>query len=112
LDNIFLLFLIPNSGYLAGYHTAQALIFEIHMRVFKTHSGVRTEFARIVKDEPSIDNELRTFLGFSYQLKVIADYESGTDSHISTERASKALKTARRFVDTVTKLLIRDSHEF
>ncbi len=31
------------TAYLAGFHAAQALIFEVHQRVFKTHSGVRGE---------------------------------------------------------------------
>ncbi len=39
------------TAYLAGFHAAQALIFEIYSRVFKTHTGVRTEFARLVKDD-------------------------------------------------------------
>jgi hypothetical protein len=37
------------AAYLAGFHAAQALIFERHDRVFKSHSGVQGEFARLVK---------------------------------------------------------------
>ena len=29
------------TAYLAGFHAAQALIFETNDRVFKTHTGVR-----------------------------------------------------------------------
>jgi len=45
--------------------TAQALIFESQDRVFKTHTGVQSEFARLVKDDPRIDSELRAFLGLT-----------------------------------------------
>lgn len=93
------------TAYLAGFHAAQALIFETHSRVFKTHTGVRTEFARLVKDDPRIVTELRGFLGLAYQLKAIADYESGPGSKVSPEAARSALKTARRFVECVTTLI-------
>jgi len=39
------------TAYLAGFHAAQALVFETHGRALKTHSGVRSEFARLVKDD-------------------------------------------------------------
>jgi uncharacterized protein (UPF0332 family) len=93
------------TAYLAGFHAAQALIFETLGRVFKTHSGVRSEFARLVKDEPRVDNELRGFLGYAYQLKEIADYELGPGSKVSAESARAALQTARRFVECVASLL-------
>ena len=62
------------AAYLAGFHAAQALIFEREKRVFKTHKGVQGEFARAVKDNPRFDIDLRTFLGRAYNLKAIADY--------------------------------------
>jgi uncharacterized protein (UPF0332 family) len=65
------------TAYLAGFHAAQALIFETHDRVFKKHSSVQGEFARLVKDDPRFDGELRAFLGRAYNLKSIADYEIG-----------------------------------
>jgi uncharacterized protein (UPF0332 family) len=43
------------AAYFAAYHTAQALIFERTGRVAKTHSGVRSEFSRLAKDDPGID---------------------------------------------------------
>jgi uncharacterized protein (UPF0332 family) len=98
------------TAYLAGFHAAQALIFETHGRAFKTHSGVRSEFARLVKDDPRVDNELRGFLGYAYQMKEVADYESGPGSKVSAERALAALRTARRFVECVTSLLPANGH--
>jgi uncharacterized protein (UPF0332 family) len=98
------------TAYLVGFHAAQALIFETHGRVFKTHSGVRGEFARLVKDDARVDYELRGFLGFAYQLKEIADYESGPGSKVSAAAARGALQTARRFVECVTSLIPANGH--
>ena len=61
------------AAYLAGLHAAQALIFEITGRVRKRHSTMRGEFARLVKDDPRFDTELRAFLPRTYNLKAIAD---------------------------------------
>ena len=38
--------------------------------------GVQRELARLTKDEPGFDIELRAFLGRAYNLKAIADYET------------------------------------
>lgn len=65
------------TAYLAGLHAAQALIFETTGRVFKKHPTVQGEFGRLVKDEPRVDADLRAFLGRTYSLKAIADYETG-----------------------------------
>ena len=40
--------------YLAGFHAAQALIFENTEKTPKTHSGVQTEFLRLTKSDPLI----------------------------------------------------------
>ena len=79
------------TAYLAGYHAAQALIFERTGKVFKSHAGVQTEFLRLTKDDPRIDGELRAFLSRSYNLKAIADDETGPGSTISAERAASAV---------------------
>jgi uncharacterized protein (UPF0332 family) len=49
------------AAYLAAYHAAQALILARTNKVAKTHSGVRSEFARIAKDDPMIDHKLASF---------------------------------------------------
>lgn len=94
------------TAYLAGFHAAQALIFETHGRVFKRHASVQGEFGRLVKDEPRFDVALRTFLPSTYNLKAIADYETGPGSHVSADSARAALQKARRFVECVTGLLL------
>lgn len=93
------------TAYLAGLHAAQAFIFETTGRVFKRHSGVQREFSRLVKDDPRVDTGLRTFLSRTYQLKAIADYETGPGSHVSEESARGAIQTARQLVECVTDLL-------
>ena len=93
------------TAYLAGFHVAQALIFETSGRIYKTHSGVHGEFSRLVKDDPRVDDQLRAFLGRAYTLKAIADYETGPGSHVSDERARDAIETARRFVECIAGLM-------
>jgi uncharacterized protein (UPF0332 family) len=93
------------TAYLAGFHAAQALIFEISGRIYKSHSGVHGEFSRLVKDDPRVDDDLRAFLGRTYSLKAIADYETGPGSHVSAESARDAIVTARRFIDRIAGLL-------
>ncbi|CCJ08634.1 Putative HEPN domain protein [Methylocystis sp. SC2] len=63
------------------------------------------EFGRLVKDDPRFDIALRSFLPRAYDLKTIADYETGPGSHVSAESARDAIQTARRFVDNVAGLL-------
>jgi hypothetical protein len=41
----------------------------------------------------------------TYNLKAIADYETGPDSHVSEKSAREAIQTARRFVECVTSLI-------
>lgn len=98
------------SAYLAGLHAAQAFIFETSDRVFKKHGTVQSEFGRLVKDDPRVDLELRAFLGRAYNLKAIADYETGPGSHVSPESAREATQTAYRFVECVERL-IPNCHE-
>ena len=47
------------AAYLAGFHAAQAFIFQNRGKVFKTHRGVQTEFLRLTKDDLRIQPDLR-----------------------------------------------------
>lgn len=87
------------TAYLAGFHVAQALIFERLGKVLKTHNGVQAEFLHLTKGDPRVDGELRLFLSRTYNLKAIADYETGPDSEVSADRAKDAVVTGKRFVD-------------
>lgn len=98
------------AAYLAGLHAAQALIFESTDKARKKHSGVQREFARLVKDDPRFDVQLRAFLPRTYNLKAIADYETGPGSRVSAESAREAIQTARRFVECVAGLISANQH--
>jgi uncharacterized protein (UPF0332 family) len=93
------------TAYLAGYHAAQALISERTGRAVKTHRGVGTEFHRLIRDDTRFDDTLRHFLGTTYNLKAIADYETGPGSHVLPERAAQALDEAKQFVATIAEIL-------
>jgi uncharacterized protein (UPF0332 family) len=93
------------TAYLAGLHAAQALIFERTRKVIRRHRGVQNELRRLTKDEPRFDLELRAFLGRAYNLKAIADYETGPGSEVTVEQAQQAIETARRFLACIGELL-------
>lgn len=93
------------TAYLAGFHAAEALIFERTGNAAKTHRGLHTEFARLTRDEPRIDVTLRRFLPQAYDLKAVCDYELGTDAVVPAEKAAAAVQAATRFVDTIAGIL-------
>jgi uncharacterized protein (UPF0332 family) len=97
------------SAYLAGFHAAQALIFERQGRALKAHSGVQSEFHRLVKNDFRFDESLRTFLSRAYNLKAIADYETGPGSDIPRERVEEAVRNCRGFVAWVGGLVLASS---
>jgi uncharacterized protein (UPF0332 family) len=93
------------EAYLAGLHAAQALIVESTGKLVKTHRGVQRELARLTKDALDFDIDLRTFLGRTYNLKAIADYETGPGSKVSPESATDAIATAKRFMARMIELV-------
>ncbi len=90
---------------LAAFHAAQALIAARTGRTPKTHRGTHVEFARLTRDEPAIDTELRRFLPQSYDIKSVADYETGPDATVPLEEAESAIAIAERFVAAIATLL-------
>ena len=93
------------AAYHAAFHAAQAFIFEATGRSAKTHSGVRSEFARLGRDRPAINRGLSAFLARSYALKESADYGIGASAEISLEEAKQAITEAERFVASVAEVL-------
>ncbi|MGO9007984.1 MAG: HEPN domain-containing protein [Beijerinckiaceae bacterium] len=75
------------SAYYAAFHAAEAFIIEHTGKVAKTHSGVRTEFARLLKDTPSVEKQLLKFLGQAYKYKEISDYAVGHGAVVTDEAA-------------------------
>jgi uncharacterized protein (UPF0332 family) len=95
------------AAYLTAFHAAQALIFYRAGTIAKTHSGVRSEFARVTRDDPAFDRDLSAFLARAYALKEVADYETG--SVVPRERAEAAIETAARFLDCISHALAEPS---
>jgi uncharacterized protein (UPF0332 family) len=93
------------AAYLAGFHAAEALISERTGKVAHTHEGVNSQFNLLTRGDPRVDDELRAFLGRTYNLKALADYETGPGSVVTPERAEAAIATAIRFVEAVAALL-------
>jgi uncharacterized protein (UPF0332 family) len=93
------------AAYLAAYHAAQAFIFHQTGKIAKTHSGVRSEFSRLTKDNPLVNRAFPTFLGQAYNLKAIADYGVGSEGGVSLEEADEAILKAAHFVDGIAALL-------
>ena len=93
------------TAYLAGVHAAQALIFERTGKVVKRHRGVQMQLHLLTKDEPRFDSELRAFLGHTYNLKAIADYETGPGPEVSPEQAEQAVAVAERFIECIAHLI-------
>ena len=93
------------AAYLAGFHAAEALISERTGKVAHTHDGVNSQFNLLTRGDARVDDELRAFLGRTYNLKAIVDYETGPGSVVTPERAEEALAAALRFVEVVAALL-------
>ena len=93
------------EAYLAAFHAAQALIAERTGKDARTHRGVHVQFARLTRNEPAIDDELRRFLPQSYDMKAISDYGVGRDDGVPTAQAAVAIESAERFVGRVAMLL-------
>jgi uncharacterized protein (UPF0332 family) len=71
----------------------------------KTHGGVRTEFHRLIRGDTRFNDTLRDFLGSTYNLKAIADYETGPGSDVPPERAARAIEEAKMFVVKIVAIL-------
>jgi uncharacterized protein (UPF0332 family) len=93
------------AAYLAGLHAGKALIFERTDIVVTNHRGVQRELGRLTKDDPRFDRDLRAFLGRTYDLKAIADYEAGPGSGVSVEQAEQAITNARRLIEVIATVL-------
>jgi uncharacterized protein (UPF0332 family) len=93
------------AAYLAAYQAAQALIFERTGKAAKSHNGVRSEFARLAREEPRIDRRFVAFLARAYNLKATADYAIGDDVSVGLSEAKLAIESAAEFVENISRLL-------
>jgi len=98
------------AAYLAAFHAAQALISERTGKIANSHGGVNSQFNLLTRDEPRLDPELRRFLPQAYNLKAVADYETGPGSVVPLERVEAAIATATRFVACVASRISTNGH--
>lgn len=93
------------SAYYAAFHAAEAYIWERAGKSVKTHSGARSEFARLVKDLPGGERALTSFLAKGYKYKEVSDYGIGSDAPPSEAETREVIETAARFVDRILDIL-------
>ena len=93
------------AAYLAAFQAAQALIFARTGKAVKTHSGLRSTFARLAKDEPRLDRTLTRFLARAYKVKEIADYGIGPQAVVTIAEAQDTIDAAARFIDRIAEIL-------
>ena len=93
------------EAYLAAFHAAEAILHDRTGRVVKTHRGLRTEFARLARDEPAIDPTCTKFLAEAYEITSLADYGTDPKVIISSEQTATAIQSARRFIECIAALL-------
>lgn len=93
------------SAYYAAFHAAEAFIIARTGKVAKTHSGVRSEFARLAKDATDLDQALPKFLAQAYKYKEISDYGVGHGAVVTIAEAQDAIINAERFIAAVTVVL-------
>lgn len=93
------------TAYYTAFHAAQAFIVERTGKIAKTHSGVRSEFARLARETREIDKAFSIFLAKAYKYKEIGDYGVGQGAVVTMTEADDAVKNAARFIDCITTLL-------
>lgn len=94
------------SAYYAAFHAAEALIFEKTGKVARTHKGVRSEFARLTRDDLLVPRTMMEFLTQAYGYKEIGDYSVNPDEVITMENAATAINSAGEFLDCVAAILV------
>ncbi len=92
------------SAYYAAFHAAEALILLRTGKIAKTHSGVRTELARILKYEADYGRTLTRFLADAYRFKALGDYSVDSAAKISMDDAKVLIQGAIEFVRTIEAL--------
>ncbi len=93
------------AAYLTAFHAAQAFIVHVTGKSAKTHSGVRTEFARLTRDNAAIDRSMTLFLAQAYNLKSIADYAIDDSVAVSLSDAADAINRADDFLTVIVNVI-------
>ena len=96
------------AAYYAAFHAAEAFIVERTGKIAKTHSGLRSEFARLAREVPEIDRSFSVFLAQAYKYKEISDYGVGPGAVITMAEADDAVTNAARLIDCIATLLAKN----
>lgn len=96
------------SAYYAAFHAAEALLVARTGRIAKTHTGIRTALAQLLREASPSDRDLLTFLARAYKYKELGDYGVGPGIVITVDDAEALLAGADRFVARVTALIETD----
>ena len=99
------------EAYLAAFHAAQALIYERTGKLAKTHRGVRSQFARLMKEEPGLQGISIEVLSRGYEVKSRVDYGVGTTAHVSARTAEAIIDEAAAFIDALARLLSQEQEQ-
>ena len=91
------------EAYLAGFQAAHAFILDRTGKIPKTHSGTRSEFSRLAREDARFGRSHLAFLGWTYELKTTADY--GAEQPVSTDEASRAIREAAELIDVIATSL-------
>ena len=93
------------AAYYTAFHAAEALIFERTGKIAKTHSGVRSEFARIGQPDPRLDQTYFKFIADSYRFKEISDYSVDPHATVTKAECARLIEGAEHFLNTIVKIL-------
>jgi uncharacterized protein (UPF0332 family) len=91
------------GAYMAAYHAAMAFISARTGTSPKTHSGARSEFGRLARNEARITREQVSLLGWTYELKNASDY--GQQRAVATEDAERAIDDAAKLIETIASFV-------
>jgi uncharacterized protein (UPF0332 family) len=96
-----LLNLSARCGYYAIFHAAEALILDRTGKVGKTHSGVRSEFARLTRNMSQADTAL---LAQAYKYKA-ADYDIHNELVLAAPALQGFIDQCSHFVCVIETML-------
>jgi uncharacterized protein (UPF0332 family) len=91
------------SAYMAAFHATTAFVVARTGKTPKTHSGLRSQFARLTREEPQISHEQVSLLSWSYELKNAADYAQ--EHKVSPADAVRAIDEAQGLIQTIAAII-------
>jgi uncharacterized protein (UPF0332 family) len=89
-------------AYDVALSSARVIIFEKTRQAPKTHSGVRTQLAKLEHEGLPLEDGLRKFLADGFEAKI--DFDYGPFSPVSKEEAEIAMAGARDFLAAARKI--------